>query len=179
MAGEKSTVARPYAGAIFGRASDSNKLDQWSDMLGLLAAVVQDERVAAAISNPKLESTQRVSLMLDICGKHLDAEGQNFVRLLVRNGRLSSLPEIATLYEGLKNESQGNLDVQIVSAYEMTKAQESALAVALKKRLGREIRMTSEIDRDLIGGVIIRAGDLVIDGSVQGRLQKLATELGI
>jgi len=179
MAGEISTIARPYAEAVFGRASASDKLDNWSDMLGLLAAVVRDNKVATAISNPKLESNQRISLILDICGKHLDVEGQNLVRLLVRNARLSVLPEIATLYEGLKNESQGNLDVQVVSAYEMTEAQKSSLAAALIKRLGREIRMTSEINRDLLGGVIIRAGDLVIDGSVQGRLQKLATELGI
>jgi F-type H+-transporting ATPase subunit delta len=178
MAGEKSTIARPYAEAVFGRARDSDKLDSWSDTLGLLAAIVQDEKVAAAISNPKIEGNQRTSLILDICGKHLDVEGQNLVRLLVRNGRLSTLPEIASIYEGLKNESQGNLDVEITSAYEMTKDQESSLAEALKKRLGREIKMTNEIDRDLIGGVIIRAGDLVIDGSVQGRLRKLATELG-
>jgi len=176
---ENSTIARPYAEAIFSRASDSNKLDPWSNTLALLAAIVVDEKVAAIISNPKFESEQSVSLIQDICGKHLDAEGKNLVRLLVRNGRLSALPEIASLYEGLKNESQGNLDVQVVSAYEMTKAQESSLATALKKRLGCEIQITSEIDRDLIGGVIIRAGDLVIDGSVQGRLRKLATELGI
>jgi F-type H+-transporting ATPase subunit delta len=179
MAGETTTIARPYAEAIFGRASESGKLEQWSDVLGLLAAIVQDERVAAAISNPKLESSQRIALVLDICGKHLDVEGQNLVRLLVRNGRLSVLPEIAKLYEGLKNESQGTLDVQVISAYEMTKDQEDKLAAALKKRLDRDIRVTSEIDSKLIGGVLIRAGDLVIDGSVQGRLQKLATELGI
>ncbi len=179
MAGENLTIARPYAEAVFGRAKDSDKLDHWSDTLGLLAAIVQDEKVAAAVSNPKFEGDQRVSLMLDICGKHLDAEGQNLVLLLVRNGRLSTLPEIASLYEALKNESQGSLDVQVVSAYKMTKAQENSLAAALKKRLDREIRVTSEINRDLIGGVIIRAGDLVIDGSVQGRLRKLAAELGI
>ncbi|MFC1602992.1 F0F1 ATP synthase subunit delta [Pseudomonadota bacterium] len=179
MAGENSTIARPYAEAVFSRASDSNKLDQWSDALGLLAAIVIDEKVAAAISNPKFESKQSVSLILDICGKHLDAEGQNLVRLLVRNGRLSVLPEIALIYEGLKNESQGRLDVEIISAYEVTKAQETSLAAALKERLGRDIQMTSEVDKELIGGVVIRAGDLVIDGSVQGRLRKLATELGI
>lgn len=179
MAGENLTIARPYAEAVFGQASDNNKLDHWSDTLGLLAAIVQDEKVGTTISNPKFESDQRVSLVLDICGKHLDVEGQNLVRLLVRNGRLSVLPEIASIYEGLKNESQGSLDVEVVSAYKMTKAQENTLAAALKKRLDREIRVTSEINRDLIGGVIIRAGDLVIDGSVQGRLRKLATELGI
>ncbi|VAX10449.1 ATP synthase delta chain [hydrothermal vent metagenome] len=179
MAGETTTIARPYAEAVFGRASESDKLDHWSDALGLLAAIVQDDKVAAAITNPKLESGQRVALMLDICGKHLDEEGQNLVRLLVRNGRLGVLPEIASLYEGLKNESQGTLDVQVTSAYKVTAAQEKKLAAALKKRLDREIRVTSEIDSELIGGVLIRAGDLVIDGSVQGRLRKLATELGI
>jgi len=179
MAGETTTIARPYAEAIFGRASESDNLDYWSDSLGLLAAIVQDDRVAAAITNPKLESEQRMALMLAICGKHLNTEGQNLVRLLVRNSRLGVLPEIATLYEGLKNESQGTLDVQITSAYKMTKAQENKLAAALKKRLDRDIRVTSEIDSELIGGVLIRAGDLVIDGSVQGCLRKLATELGI
>jgi F-type H+-transporting ATPase subunit delta len=179
MAGETTTIARPYAEAIFGRASESDKLEQWSDALGLLAAVVQDDKVAAAITNPKLEGSQRIALLLDICGEHLDAEAQNLVRLLVRNDRLSVLPEIASLYEGLKNESQGTLDVQVISAYEMTPDQEDKLAAALKKRLDRDIRVTSDIDSALIGGVLIRAGDLVIDGSVQGRLQKLATELGI
>ncbi len=179
MAGENLTIARPYAEAVFGRAKESGTLDHWSDMLALLAAVVQDERVAAAISNPRFESDQRVSLILDICGKHLDAEGQNLERLLDHNGRLGLLPEIASIYETLKNESQGSLDVQVVSAYKLTEAQENALAAALKERLGRDIRVTSEVDRDLIGGVLIRAGDLVIDGSVQGRLRKLATELGI
>jgi F-type H+-transporting ATPase subunit delta len=179
MAGENTTIARPYAEAVFSRASDSDKLDHWSDTLGLLAAIVQDKRVAAAISNPKIESDQRISLMLDIGGEHLDTESQNLVRLLVRNDRLSVLPEIASLFEGLKNESQGTLDVQVVSAYKMTKAQEGTLAAALRKRLDREIRVTSEIDRDLIGGVLIRAGDLVIDGSVKDRLRKLSTELGI
>ena len=179
MAGETSTIARPYAEAVFGRASESDKLDHWSDTLGLLAAIAQDERVAAAVANPKLESDQRIGLMLDICGEHLDQEGQNLVRLLVHNGRLSVLPEIAALYEELKNESQGSLDVKVISAYEVSEAQENQLAEALKKRLNRDIRVTSEIDGDLIGGVVIRAGDLVIDGSVRGNLQKLATELGI
>ncbi len=179
MAGENLTIARPYAEAVFGRARECDKLDHWSDTLGLLAAIVQDERVAVAITNPKFESDQQVSLLLDICGEHLDMEGQNLVRLLVRNGRLGVLPEIASIYEGLKNESQGRLDVEVVSAYKMTKAQENTLAAALKKRLDRDIRVTSKINHDLIGGVIIRAGDLVIDGSVQGRLRKLATELGI
>ncbi|HEC15003.1 MAG TPA: F0F1 ATP synthase subunit delta [Sedimenticola sp.] len=179
MAGETTTIARPYAEAVFGRAVETDRLDHWSDTLGLLAAIVRDQRVAAAVANPKLESGQRVALLLDICGEHLDQEGQNLVRLLVHNHRLGVLPEIAALYEELKNESQGSLDVKVISAYKVSKAQENQLAKALKKRLDRDIRVTSEIDRDLIGGVVIRAGDLVIDGSVRGNLQKLATELGI
>lgn len=179
MAGDNTTIARPYAEAVFKRAQEANTLDQWSDALGLLAAVVQDEQVAKIIANPKTGSEQRIALMLDIGGDHLDQEAQNLVRLLVRNGRLSALPEIATLYDALKNEGQGAIDVKVVSAFEVSDEQQQQLAEALKKRLDRDIHITSEVDPSLIGGVRIRAGDLVIDGSVQGRLQKLATELGI
>lgn len=179
MAEESTTIARPYAEAVFKLAQETSRLDQWSAALGLLAAVMQDERVAKIIANPKTGSEQRVALLLDIGGKHLDQEAQNLVQLLVRNGRLTVLPEIAHIYEALKSEGQGALDVQVASAFELSEAQEQQLAKALTKRLNRDIRVTSVVDTSLIGGVRIRAGDLVIDGSVQGRLQKLATELGI
>ena len=179
MAEESTTIARPYAEAVFKLAQETSRLDQWSAVLGLLAAVMQDERVAKIIANPKTGSEQSIALLSEIGGEHLDQEAQNLIRLLVRNGRLSVLPEIAHIYDALKNERQGALDVQVASAFEMSKAQEQQLAKALSKRLNRDIRVTSVVDSSLIGGVRIRAGDLVIDGSVQGRLQKLATELGI
>lgn len=179
MAQEKTTIARPYAEAVFGRAQDTDKLDSWSDMLGLLNAVVQSPEISGLISNPKLTREQIQALMLDIGSGQLDAEGENLIKVLVANGRLSVVPEITALYEQLKRERQGMIKVEVRSAYALDKAQETALATALKKRLGRDIEITAEKDPSLLGGIEIRAGDLVIDGSVRGQLHKLANELSI
>ncbi len=148
-------------------------------MLGLLAAVVRSPELSGLIANPKLSRDQIEGLMLDIGGGHLNDEGQNLVRLLVRNDRVSVVPEIAELYETLKRENQGKLQVKVRSAYALDKAHERELAEALKEKLGREIEISAEKDPSLIGGVLIRAGDLVIDGSVRGQLHKLANELRI
>ncbi len=179
MAGEATTIARPYADAAFKRAVETGKLGQWSDALGLLAAVVQDPAMAGLIVNPKLSTEQLVDLVFDIAGDKLDDEAKNLVKLMAENGRLAVLPAVATLFEESKNAQQGTLDVQVIAAFEMDSAQESALADALKAKLGRDVRITSEQDPELIGGVRIRAGDMVIDGSVRGQLAQLANELGI
>jgi F-type H+-transporting ATPase subunit delta len=118
-------------------------------------------------------------LMLDLGGGRLSEEGQNLVRVLVENGRLSVLPEIASLYEVRKAEHQGSLDVEVRSAFGLKPAQVQQIADALKRKLGREINITSEEAPELIGGFRLRAGDMVIDGSVSGQLGKLANELGI
>ena len=179
MAAEKTTVARPYAEALFNRAQESKKLDQWSDALALLSAVASDKQVAAIIANPSIERTRVAELVIGICGKRLTVEGKNLVKLLVENDRLDVMPEIAGLYETLKNEAQGAIDALVIAPYAVKAAEQKILAEALKKKLGRDVRITSEVDPDLIGGAIIRAGNLVIDGSVSGQLRKLATELGI
>jgi F-type H+-transporting ATPase subunit delta len=179
MAQEKITIARPYAEAVFGRAQETGKLDLWSEMLGLLSAVVRSPEVSGLIANPKLSREQLQALMLEVGGGRLNDEGQNLVKLLAHNDRLSLLPEIAQMYEQLKREHQGVLQVQVRSAYAVSKAQENVLAEALKKRLGRDIEISAEKDASLIGGIVIRAGDLVIDGSVRGQLRKLTNELGI
>ena len=179
MAGDATTIARPYAEAVFARAAETEKLDLWSDMLGLLASAVQDPTLAALIASPKLDRAQMIELMIDIGGGRLSDEGQNLVHLLVDNGRLSVLPEVAALYEARKAEHEGTLDVQVTAAFALKPAQEQQLAEALKRKLGREIRITSDEDPNLIGGFHLRAGDLVIDGSVSGRISQLANELGI
>lgn len=179
MAGELTTVARPYAEAIFAHADEANKLDLWSEMLGFLAAVVQDARLLGAFKDPNFGREQREKLMLDVGGGRLNAEAQNLVRLLIANDRLLALPEIAALYEVRKNERQGRLDVHITTAYALQAAQKTTLADALKQRLGREVTITAEKDPELIGGVCIRVGDLVIDGSVRNQLRHLASEFGI
>jgi len=179
MAQEKTTIARPYAEAIYGRAQETDKLDLWSDMLALLAAAASDPEVAAVIANPLLPPARVQELMLDIGGDSLDQEGRNLVKVLIANDRLALLPEIAELYERLKRQRQGMLQVQVTSAYVLNAAQNKALAQALKERLGRDIEISAEKDPKLIGGIMIRAGDLVIDGSVRGQLHKLANELRI
>ncbi len=179
MSGEAITVARPYAEAVFRKAEEDGNLDAWSEMLSLLAALVEDPVLAGVIANPLYVRGQLVQLILDITGERLSAEGGNLARLLAENGRLPVLPEIHALYEELKAESLRTLNVTVRSAYELASKQEQDLAAALSEKLGRKVTIISEQDPELIGGVHIRAGDLVIDGSVKGRLQQLANELGI
>jgi F-type H+-transporting ATPase subunit delta len=179
MAADAITIARPYAEAVFARAEESGKLDQWSEMLDFLAMVVVDPAVAPVVSNPLIDDEALTDLLLDIGGERLNEEGSNLVRLLVENSRLAVLPEIGSLFERLKAEKQRTLNVQVTTAFALKPEQEKTIATALKAKLGRDVTISSEKDPDLIGGVHIRAGDLVIDGSVRGKLQQLANELGI
>lgn len=177
MAQENVAIARPYAEAVLNRARETNALDQWSDMLGLLSTLVQSPEIANLISSPKLSREQIQSVLLEIGGEHLNTEGQNLLKILIHNHRLSVIPEILVLYEQRKREIQGALQVQVSSAHILDATQEQALAAALKKRLQRDIEIQATQDPNLIGGVFIRAGDLVIDGSVRGQLQRMANQL--
>jgi F-type H+-transporting ATPase subunit delta len=179
MAGDATTIARPYAEAVFQRAVETDKLDLWSDMLGLLGTAVADPMLSEVLANPELSRQQKAELILDIGGGHLSEEGQNLVRLLAANGRMGVLPEIAEAFEYAKAEHEGSVDVEVTTAFALKPAQEEALASALKKKLGREVRITSHEDPELIGGFRLRAGDMVIDGSVAAQLSQLAHELGI
>lgn len=179
MAVDATTLARPYAEALFSHAEETSSLDSWSATLELLAAVAQNPAMASAVSDPLLDRSKLAELILDIGGDQLNAEAQNLVNLLVENGRLSVLPEIAILYEQLKAESQQILKVHVRSAYDFTKDQQQQIATGLKRKLGLDVTITSEQDESLIGGVHIRAGDLVIDGSIKGKIEQLANELGI
>jgi len=179
MAQEKSTIARPYAEAVFGRALETDQLDLWSDMLAFLRDVVRTPEIAGLIASPKLSREQSLDLALEIGGDRLSEECKNLLRLLAANDRFAVLPEISAHFEKLKQERQGFIHVQVTSAYVLNKADEDSLAVALKTKLGRDIEISSEKDPGLIGGIVIRAGDLVIDGSVRGQLYKLANELNI
>ena len=179
MAHEASTIARPYAEAVFDRAKETGTLEQWSGALAFIATVMQDATMQTLVSNPNLTDARLTELMLDIAGDSLPDEGANLVRLLVENDRLTIVPQIAEQFEQLKSREQGKLDVQVTTAFPLSEAQSAAIAQALKAKLGRDINISSVEDPELIGGMHIRAGDLVIDGSVQGQLTKLANELGI
>ena len=171
---ELTTVARPYAKAAFQFAEEKGQLAEWSTMLSFTAAVVEDSAVAEILDDPKLTTDQQLEMFTQVCADQLDEGGKNFVALLAGNKRLSALSAISELYEMLKAEREQSVDVKITSAFEVTTDQVNNLADALKKRLDRQVNIESEVDQSLIGGLIIHAGDIVIDGSVRGKLAKLA-----
>lgn len=171
---ELTTLARPYAKAVFADAQEKNSLDAWSSSLALLSVCSADENMAKVLSHPSLTASQQAQALLDVCGDKLNEAAKNLVAILAENKRLALLPEITALYEELKAKMQNAVDVVVTSAFALTDAQSAKLATALKAKLNCEVRMTSEVDESLVGGVIIRAGDLVIDGSITGKLSKLA-----
>ena len=174
---DKSTIARPYAKAAFEEARDRKQLGPWSDALRTSAAVVGDARVEALLGNPRVTPEELAALVIEIAGPQLGEEGRNFVRTLADNRRLALLPEISTLFDELKSEAEGIVDVTVTSAAPLEDSQQRKLAAALERRLGRSVRLQCATDPALIGGAVLRAGDLVIDGSLRARLERIAYEL--
>lgn len=174
---DKLTIARPYARAAFEDARKDNALDAWSDSLTVAAQVVADARVADLLGNPHVTPPELAQLFIDVGGKGLGEHGANFVRTLAENGRLAFLPEISSLFEGMKDQAQGVADVTVTSAAALDEATQRKLSTALEKRLKRKVRLHTQIDPQLIGGAVIRSGDLVIDGSLSTRLARIAYEL--
>jgi F-type H+-transporting ATPase subunit delta len=174
---DKSTIARPYARAAFEEARLGNKLEPWSEALHTGAAVVVDPRVEALLGNPHVTPEQLAQLMIGIAGTKLGEHGANFVRTLAANRRLAVLPEIAELFDTLKDAEQGVADVTVTSAAPLAAGQQQELSAALAKRLKRTVRLHCVTDPALIGGAVVRSGDLVIDGSLRTRLERIAYEL--
>jgi F-type H+-transporting ATPase subunit delta len=174
---DKSTIARPYARAAFEEAKGAKRLAEWAQALEVGAAVVQDERVQDLLGNPSVTPEQLSQLVIDIAGSKLDELGRNFVRTLAANRRLGFLPQIARIFAELKDKEEGVVDVTVTSAAPLDEKQQRSLADALAKKLKREVRLHCEMDPKLIGGAVLRAGDLVIDGSLRTRLDRIAYEL--
>jgi F-type H+-transporting ATPase subunit delta len=174
---ERATIARPYAKAAFEYARGANDFAAWSQTLARLAGIVADPRVAVLTKSPQWSAADIAGLVIDIAGASLDAGMQNFVRVLAENHRLLLLPEIAAHYEEFRSAVENTVDVEVVSAVKLDAAQSDKLSAALAKRLKRNVRMKNSVDVTLLGGAVLRAGDLVIDGSLKGRLERLATEL--
>jgi len=174
---ELITIARPYAEAVFRIAQDNKAFAAWSDMLHLASSVVADPRVASALDDPRRTTADKEALLLSIFGDRLEPLGRNFIRVLVEAKRIALLPQIATLFEGLKNDAEGVAKARIESAFPLTGAELAEITASLEKHFARKIEATVAVDPALIGGARITVGDTVIDGSVQAKLQAMATQL--
>ena len=171
---ELTTLARPYAKAAFEHALAADNLQAWSDMLSLVAAVAQQDGISRVLGSPALTSQQKGDSFAAVCGDQLDEKAQNFVRVLASNQRLALLPDIRELFELMKANQEKSIDVEVATAFPLSGDLENKLAEALSAKLDRTVKVQSKVDNTLLGGALIRAGDTLIDGSVRGRLAKLA-----
>jgi F-type H+-transporting ATPase subunit delta len=174
---ERLTIARPYTKAIFALARKNNRLADTAAGLILGAEVVSDPTVHALLGSPHVTAAQLSELVNGIVGSKFDENARDFITLLAQNRRLGFLPEIAALFEQMKAEVENAVDVEVTSATALSADQESRYVAALQKKLGRAVRLRTKVDQGLLGGAVLKAGDLVIDGSIKGRLERLATEL--
>ena len=173
-----TTLARPYAVAVFKLAQEAGQLDQWSERLQFLVNLAEDPTMKALIVDPRLEWSKLAGLVIDVAGGQLDDMGKNLVRVLAReHGRLGLLPEIAGIYAEERDAAEKREKVEVISAYTVNPKLESIITEAMKRRLKSEVELETRVDRSLIGGVVIRVGDLVIDASLKGRLRQLESSL--
>lgn len=171
---DASTLARPYAQAIFEVAKESGQFAPWSERLTLISSVVADPQMKALISSPRVERDQLAGLVNDVCGDRLDDNARNLVRLLAQNRRLGATADVAEQFEELRAEEERVVEAELQTAVEIDESQRDRFAKALEKRLGRSVKLVCTTNPDLLGGAVVRAGDMVIDGSVKAQLQKLA-----
>jgi F-type H+-transporting ATPase subunit delta len=174
---ELATLARPYAAAVFKRAKETHATAKWSQSLAFMSAVLMNKDISVVVDNPKVNKQRLLELMRDICQGHINDENENFLKLLIHNKRLNLLTSIVKLFEAYKAEDEGYIDVEVISAYSLSKEAKHDLTTTLEKTLGKKIHMNVTVDKSLIGGVLVRADDKVIDGSIRGRLQQLAKRL--
>ena len=175
---ELITLARPYAKAAFERAKAQQALAEWAEMLNAAGQVAADEATHQLLTDPGLAEQKKAEVILDCTGKSVSEEQRNFLMILADNRRLALLPEIATLFNSFRAELERTIDITVSSAFELTDAQQQQLALALSRKLDRNVNIDATLDKSLIGGLVVRTGDLVIDASVRGKLTKLAESLG-
>jgi F-type H+-transporting ATPase subunit delta len=174
---DNSTLGRPYAVAAFKVAVEEKSVARWAEMLALLETVSADPTMKGLVANPKVDSRELANLVIDVCGDGLNETGQNFVRILMQNERLGLVPAVRTQFDRERADTEGRSQVEVSTAYALDAAQEKVIVKAMSERLGTDVSLTVTVDETLIGGVMIRAGDLVIDASLRGRLGQLAQSL--
>lgn len=174
---EKLTIARPYAEAVFELAREQGELQRWSNIVSVLAALVENADMGRVIRDPRVGRERLVDIVVDIAGEILGEQGTNFVRLLLHNDRLGLAPQISELFENLRLEAEGIVHVDVIAAYPLDARQQEVISKAVGSRLGKRIELATQTDEHLIGGAVIKAGDHVIDLSVRGRLRQLTSGL--
>ena len=171
---DNDTIARPYAKAIHDIALERDSAQAWSGLLKSAATVAIDPDFEAFLASPQATPSQLTGIVVDICVDTADELGRNFIAVLAENGRLNCLPSIRDEFERLRAESENIIDVELTSAVELSDEQKDNYKQALKERLGKSVRLNCRTDESLIGGAVIRAGDVVIDGSLGSRIERLA-----
>jgi len=172
-----TTIARPYAQALFGLARDSGQLAQWSDTLAFIASVYADSQVQQVLANPKLTKDDAERLLVGICGERVADAARNLLILLVRNDRLSALPYIVERYEQLRQAHQSTVEASVESAFPLNDGQLEILVRQLEKRTGQRVKAALRVAPELIGGVRVQIGDEVWDASVRGQIDSMAAAL--
>lgn len=171
-----TTVARPYAKAAFNYAVETKAIDSWLSQLTFAAEVAKDETIKAYLSGgASVEQSQ--TLFLSVCGEQLDSGGQNFIKVMAENERLLVLPLVLTEFLALKAEFEQEITVDVTSAVKLKVAQQKLISAALEKRLAKKVKLNCNVDSNVVSGLIIKAGDMVIDGSIKGKLNRLATTI--
>lgn len=171
-----TTIARPYAKAAFEFAVDKKQLDQWGQMLAFAAEVVNNEQVHELLTS-SASAEKLAEIVIAVCGEQFDAYGQNLIKVMAANGRLLALPKVNEAFHDLKRDYERRVEVEVISATALTQEQLAEMSSKLEQRLERKVQLNCSIDEALIAGVIIRAGDMVIDNSARGRLNRLSDEL--
>ncbi len=170
------TVARPYARAAFDFAVEHQAIERWQSMLAFVAEVVGNEQVQSLFSGA-MAPEKSANALIAICGDQLDKNGQNLVRVMAQYGRLTALPAVLEGFVQLRDAYQATAEVDVISASNLSEQQLNKISAAMEKRLSRKVKLNCKIDKSVMAGVIIRSGDMVIDGSIRGRLERLADVL--
>jgi len=173
---ELTTIARPYAKAAFELAVEKGTIESWNDMLFFAGHVASNEQASTILAGLPT-ATSQAELFINLCGEQLNEQGQNLVKVMAENGRLIALPEVAHLFSALKADYDKEIDIDVISATPLAAAQQESLVAALEKRFARKVKLNCSEDATVVGGLIIKAGDTVIDGSLRGKLNRLATTL--
>lgn len=174
---ERTTIARPYAEAAYQQACSESAVEAWTHAVELLSFIVQDPAVAERLDHPHVSREQLSDLVISVGGEAFSGTRESFVKVLLEASRLGYAPEICSEFHALKAIDENTLDVEVVSAYPLDEAAEQAIAAAVKEKMGKEVQMTTSVDESLFGGVVVRAGDQVIDLSLRGKMGQLTNLL--